>query len=191
MRKDLLRQKFLNIRRSLSSLEVEENSDKVREILFNLPLFKEVKVILFYISLAKEVQTYRMIENVLRGGKRVAVPVVDSTKEKIIPFEIKNSCCRLVPGFLGISEPQESERYPISLQEIEMVVVPGVVFDLKGGRLGFGKGFYDRFLNKLSSQAKSVALAFECQIIEKIPCEEHDIAVNYIITEKRSICCQK
>ena len=191
MEKDLLRQKFLNIRRSLSSREVEENSDKVREILFNLPLFKEVEMILFYISLAKEVQTYRMIEDVLRGGKRVAVPVVDSTKEKIIPFEIKNSCCRLVSGFLGISEPQESERYPISLQEIEMVVVPGVAFDLKGGRLGFGKGFYDHFLNKLSSQAKSVALAFECQIIEKIPCEEHDIAVNYIITEKRSICCQK
>lgn len=191
MNKNLLRQKLLNVRRSLSSQEIEKNSDKIKEILFSLSLFKEIEVILFYTSLTNEVQTYRMIEDALIGGKRVVVPVVDSIRERIIPFEIRNPRCRLVPGFLGILEPQESERYPISLQEIEMVIVPGVAFDLKGGRLGFGKGFYDRFLNKLSSQVKFVALAFECQIVEEIPCEKHDIAVNYVITEKRLICCQK
>ncbi|RLE11900.1 5-formyltetrahydrofolate cyclo-ligase [Candidatus Aerophobetes bacterium] len=190
MKKKTLRQNLLNIRRSLSCQEIEKKSDRVKEFLFDFPPFNKAKMVLFYISLPSEVQTHRMIKDSLKIGKRVAVPVVELSSRKITPFEIKNPECKLIPGPFNIPEPEKDERYPVSLKEIELVIVPGVAFDTKGRRLGFGGGFYDRFLNKLSSRVKSVALAFECQIIDEVPCEEHDVSVDYIITEKRIICCQ-
>lgn len=191
MKKKVVRQNTLNKRRSLSSQKIEEKSGKIRKNLFNFSLFKKTKMVLFYISLPKEVQTYRMIEQSLKEGRRVAVPVVDSAKKEVIPFEVKNPRFKLVSGPFGVPEPEVRERCPVCLREIGLVIVPGVAFDTGGGRVGFGGGFYDRLLNKLSPQVRSVALAFECQIIDDVPCEQHDISVEYIVTEKRIIQCKR
>ncbi|MBE0478478.1 5-formyltetrahydrofolate cyclo-ligase [Candidatus Aerophobetes bacterium] len=190
MRKKVTRRSALHTRRSLSSEQIEEKSEKIRENLFKIPVFKRSNMILFYISLPEEVQTYRMIADSLKVGKRVAVPVVDLVKKEIIPFEIKNPQVKLESGPFDVPEPVNDERYPLSLKEIELVIVPGVAFDAQGGRVGFGGGFYDRFLEKLSSRVIPVALAFECQIVDKVPCDEHDMAVDYIITEKKIVRCR-
>jgi len=190
MKKEIVRQNVLNIRRSLSRREIEEKSDKIRNLLLSFSLFKKAKMILFYISLPKEVQTHRMIDDALKMGKRIAVPVVDFVERQIIPFEIKSSRCKLVKGPFNIYEPDESQRYPVSVEEIKLVIVPGVAFDRRGGRVGFGGGFYDRFLIRLSSQVKSIALAFKCQLVDKVPCEEHDVTVDYVITEEEIIFCK-
>jgi len=191
MKKKVVRRSALNKRRNLSSREIEEKSERIKKRLFDFPLFKKAKFILYYISLPEEVQTYYMIKDSLKMGKRVAVPTVNQVKKEIIPFEIKNPEFKLISGAFGVLEPAEDERHPISLGEIEVVIVPGVAFDKKGSRLGFGGGFYDRLLSRLSPQTGSVALAFECQIIDKVPCEEHDVSVDYIITEERIIRCKK
>lgn len=189
MQKKTLRRYALSIRRSLSQEIIKRKSGKIQEKLFNLPLFKGAGVILFYISLPDEVQTYKMIKDSLRIGKRVAVPAVNLEKREIIPFELKNPGFKLVSGPFGIPQPRESDCCPLLIEDIDLVVVPGVAFDKQGKRIGFGKGFYDRFLSRLTD-AKSVALAFECQIFDKVPCEKHDIPVDFIITEKQVIeCC--
>jgi len=186
-----LRRYALALRRSLTQKEIQEKSEKIWQNLFNLPLFARAGVVLFYIALPDEVQTHKMIETTLRMGRRVAVPVVDPGARKIIPFEIKSPQAELIPGPFGVLQPKEKDRYSISVEEIDLVIVPGVAFDPQGRRLGFGAGFYDRFLHKLPFHTKFIALTFECQLMDEIPCEEHDITVDYVITEKRVICCHK
>jgi len=188
MQKKILRRHVLSIRRSLSKEQIKSKSEKIREKLFNLPIFKEAEVILFYLSLPDEVQTYEMVKDSLRIGKRVAVPVVNLEEKEIIPFELKNSKFKLIPGPFGILQPDKDDCYPLLKEDIDLVIVPGIAFDSRGGRIGFGKGFYDRFLSTLSDVG-SVALAFECQVFDKVPCDRHDVKVNFIITEKRVIRC--
>jgi len=189
MKKEILRHHILSIRRSLSSKEVKERSEKIRELFFNFPLVKRANLILFYLSLADEVQTEHLIRDTLRMGKRVAVPRVKKEKRKIIPCELNNYDEELEDGPWGILQPKiECKR--VNIKEIDVVVVPGVVFDEKGHRLGFGAGFYDRFLELLPSTTKTVSLSFEVQIVKKVPSLPHDVPVDYIITEKRIIKCK-
>jgi len=193
MEKNLLRKNALKLRRGLSKEEIEGKSEKIRRLFLNFPPFKKAKMVLFYLSLAEEVQTYKMIEDALKMGKRVAVPTVSLKKNEIVPFEIKNPRCRLVQGPFNVPEPASCERYPVFLEEIDLVVVPGVAFDKKGGRIGFGGGFYDRLLvrfSEIKNEVKFVGLAFECQIVERVPREQHDVLVDFIITEKRVIFCK-
>ncbi len=190
MDKKVLRRKALSCRRSLSKEKIEKKSEKIKERLFNLSVFKQAKVVLFYLSLPEEVQTYSMIKAAFRINKRVALPVVKNVnRREIIPFEIKNPEPELILGPFKIPQPKPSECYPLSLEEIDLVVVPGVAFDERGNRLGFGAGFYDRFLKKLTHQTKFVGLAFECQLTDKIPSEKHDISMDYVVTEERVISC--
>jgi len=188
MQKKILRRYALSIRRGLSQEAIKRKSKKIQKNLFNLSLFKRAGVVLFYLSLPDEVQTYGMIKDSLKIGKRIAVPVVDLEKGEIVPFEVKTPEFKLVSGPFGISEPAENNRYPLVVEEIDLVVVPGIAFDKQGKRIGFGKGFYDRFLSRLIN-VKTVALAFECQIFGEVPYEEYDIPVDFIITEKRVINC--
>jgi len=180
MEKNLLRKNALKLRRGLSKEEIEGKSEKIRRLFLNFPPFEEV-------------QTYKMIEDALKMGKRIAVPTVSLKKNEIVPFEIKNPRCRLVQGPFNVPEPASCERYPVFLEEIDLVVVPGVAFDKEGGRIGFGGGFYDRLLvrfSEIKNEVKFVGLAFECQIVERVPREQHDVLVDFIITEKRVIFCK-
>lgn len=190
MEKKSVRTFGLQKRRALPSEEIEQKSQKIKQNLFEVSVFKKANVILFYIAKSEEVQTWHMIEDSLEVGKRIAVPVVDLAKKEIIAFEITNPKVTLRTGPFGIREPVEVERYLLPTKKIELVVIPGVAFDAQGGRIGFGGGFYDRFLKNISSRVSLIALAFECQVLVQVPCEEHDVAMNYIVTEKRTIYCK-
>jgi 5-formyltetrahydrofolate cyclo-ligase len=96
----------------------------------------------------------------------------------------------LTLGPWGILEPKGEFYRPFPLEEIDVVIVPGVAFDERGNRLGFGRGFYDKFLRRLSERVSFVALAFELQVVRRLPSQSHDVAVDYIITEKRIIKCK-
>ncbi|MBC7190490.1 5-formyltetrahydrofolate cyclo-ligase [Candidatus Aerophobetes bacterium] len=188
--KKTIRKQILEKRRSLCPEEIEEKSREIEKNLFSLPFFKRARTVFFYLALPEEVQTYSMIKKCLKMGKRVGVPVVDLQKKEIVPVEIKNSACKLINGPFGVKEPDPSSCFPLPLEEIELVIVPGVAFDLQGGRIGFGGGFYDRFLRKLSPEVIFVALSFSCQIVTHLPCEGHDVPVNYIVTEDGVITCR-
>lgn len=188
--KSLLRKRILALRRSQSPRAIERKSDEIKRKLLGISQFSEAGTVLFYVALADEVQTERSIEESLKLGKIVAVPLIDCRNNQLLISELKDPERELEPGTLGIFQPKKNFYRPLKIEELELVIVPGVAFDRRGNRLGFGKGFYDRFLKKAPDRTKSVALAFELQMVDDIPTQLHDAPVDYIITEKRVIDCK-
>jgi 5-formyltetrahydrofolate cyclo-ligase len=121
-----------------------------------------------------------MIKHAQQMGKKVAVPVIRG-EDKLIASLLKNSDNALSPGPYGILQPRESRE--LSLEEIDLVIVPGVAFDKKGNRLGRGRGYYDRFLKDLTLRGiPSVGIAFDFQVVDNIPTLPHDLPVAKLIT---------
>ena len=116
--------------------------------------------------------------------KKVVVPVIDKDSNEIIPAEYPGFD-RLKKGAYGIMEPTSIKEFP--KEKINLVIVPGIAFDENGNRVGFGKGYFDRFLAKLPDGTPAIALAFDLQIVKHIPVAEHDKKMKKIITEKREI----
>ena len=192
MEKGLLRKKILFLRRCLSYQEIQKKSNRIRKELFLLPVFRQASRVLFYLSLRDEVQTQEMIKEALRLNKTVAVPLVKLKERDILPVKLKSYDEEgLFIGPLGIPQPKRDLWQTLSPDEIDLVIVPGVAFDERGNRIGFGMGFYDRFLKRTSSRTKTVALAFELQLVPIIPSQPYDVPVDYIITEKRVINCSE
>jgi len=184
-----LRRKILTLRRAQSFLEIEKKSKKIERNLFLFPLFKKAKVVLFYLALKDEVQTREMIKKSLKKGKTVLIPFVNFKEREILPSELKDYDKELIRGKWNILKPAKDFYRPFSLNLINLIIVPGIAFDRKGNRIGFGKGFYDRFLGKLSSKINLISLAFELQLVGAVPTQSYDIPMNYIITEKEIINC--
>ncbi len=195
-KKRKLRQEFLKKRNNLSRDEIKSKSEKIEKKLFALPEFQRAKTVMFYVSFRSEVKTEKMIRNALNLKKRIAVPVVDG--EKIVVSEIKNLKEELIEGSFGIREPKKEFRRRMNQKKIDLVVVPGVVFDKRGGRLGYGRGYYDRFLRSKSIRSRMnrshqcalIGFAFDLQIARKIPLVEKDMKVDKIVTENRIINCK-
>ncbi|MDI6752302.1 MAG: 5-formyltetrahydrofolate cyclo-ligase [bacterium] len=181
MEKSFFRKAFLDIRNSLSPTEKSSLSQKIKQNLFCLKEFELANSILFYASERSEVETLPMVEESL-AKKRCFLPKVFRDELKV--FEIK-SLSELSPGYYGILEPNaETET---ELEGIELIIVPGLVFSKDGGRIGYGKGFYDRLLAKTGSI--KIGLCFSCQLTEELPRNEHDQRVDRIITEDGVIYC--
>ncbi len=183
-----IRRRALEARESLSPGEVEEKSRAIARRLFSLPEFKRARTVMFYVSRPEEVRTRRMIRSALRSGLRVAVPFTGVEGEKMVPVLIEEMDRDLSPGRWGILEPRSAENM-IPVEEIDLIVLPGVAFDRRGNRLGRGLAFYDSFLKKAHPRTGRVALAFENQIYDQIPSFGHDVPMNKVITENRVIDC--
>jgi len=186
--KDDLRKRILALRRSQSIARVEIVSSLIQKRILFLPLFKNAKTILFYLALKDEVQTEELIRKALSLRKKVGVPLVDPERKQILPSWIKDIDQELTIGFRGILEPKKSCVRIFDSQKLDLIIVPGVAFDLKGHRLGWGGGFYDRFLARVSGIV-FLSPAFEFQVVDQVPYQDHDITVDYIVTEKRVISC--
>lgn len=174
-----LRRIFLKTRSELAAEDIIEKSAKIMSRLFSLSEFRGAKTIMFYVDAGNEVKTRDGITKALSEWKRVVVPKVKKGYG-LLAIEIK-SLDELSPGTFGILEPAGEKG--ISPEEIDLVVVPGVAFDKKGNRMGYGAGYYDSFLPKLRPEVKKVAVAFEIQVTDSLPAEEHDVKMDLIITE--------
>ena len=174
--KEEIRKRILSLRNGLDNEWIRDVSIQIEERLFEYKDFLESKNILFYDAFKKEVQTRGMIKRAIDMKKRVFLPVTD--------FKNKNI---LVSEFIDEKEPAKI----VSEDAIETVIVPGVAFDGAGTRIGFGMGFYDRFLKRLSKDVKTIGLAFDFQVVGKIPVDSHDFIIDKVITEKRVIDCHK
>jgi len=186
--KERLRRELKNKRNSLSKNEVLEKSKQIKERLYAQNDFKQAHVILFYVSYDNEVFTHDMIKECLTK-KEVIVPKSVKENRSLILSKLEN-WNDLEIGAYNILEPREDKIIEISIDEIDLIVVPGVGFDEKGRRIGHGKGYYD-ILMKKSTTAENIGLAFECQIVEQVPTYKYDLPVDKIITEKRVIDCKK
>ena len=150
------------------------------ESLLNWKVYKKAGVIHTYISLPDEPDTRAIIENCWSSGKIVTVPLVLTNTYDLFHSEIK-SFDDLISGMYGIQEPSPESRIIMTPDMFDLVIVPGVAFDKKGRRIGLGKGYYDRFLELTS--AFRLALAFDCQLLENVPSELHDIPMDAILSE--------
>lgn len=187
--KQTLRQQVLAARCGLAPAEVAEKSKRIIERLLELPQYTKANTILTYLDFRNEVQTDTLLTQALQAGKKITVPLVNQAEKLIIPCQVENFPGDLVPGTYGIREPAPGKIRPVPVAEVDQVIVPGVVFDEQGQRLGYGGGYYDRFLPRLRRDAIKVALAFELQICPDLTSllDDHDQPVDLVITEDRII----
>ncbi len=189
--KKQLRKEIIAARMSQPDDVVAEKSARIAEKVKSLPEFQEAGLVMFYLDFRKEVATGELIKYCLEKGKRVVIPITDTKNTKLIPSELKDFPGDLTSGTWGILEPKPDRVRPVEPTEIDFVIVPGVSFDVKGNRLGYGGGFYDRFLRQTRPDTTFAALAFELQIRDNVYPEEHDYPVHYVITEERLIKCRR
>ena len=168
--------------KAYSPLEKSGKSAIIKNKLFNEEEFKKEKVVMFYVSLQDEVDTLVMIDEALKAGKRIVVPVILKKEKKLIAGEIHNRLEDLESQHFGIYQPRQDRVKEVPLDDIDLVVVPGVAFDRNNIRLGRGHGYYDRFLSGLPKSTKTIGLAFDFQVLEYLPQDPHDVPVSTIIT---------
>ncbi len=186
-----LRKEMLSKRDKLSEKDIELKSRMIKKSLFALSEFKNANLVLFYAAFRSEVKTEKMIKEALKTGKRIALPVVSKKGDRLLISELKDYDKELAPGYYNIPEQKEKYHRLKFLNEVDLVILPGVGFDEKGNRLGYGGGFYDRLLSETDHDITLIGLAYEVQITPRIHKSPHDVKVDKIVTEKRVIVPEK
>jgi 5-formyltetrahydrofolate cyclo-ligase len=164
MGKAELRKEILTRLKAQDAKLKAEKDKKIKDKFLALAEFKEAKTIAFYVSFASEVDTKALIDEALKLGKRVVVPVVKGDG-------------------MDMCDAKDRDKRPFPKEKIDLVVTPGVAFAKSGQRLGRGKGYYDRFLKSLAGRARKIGLAYSLQIVEDLPADPHDIPVDLVITD--------
>lgn len=180
--KKLIRKEILQKRKRLTEDEVKSKS----QIISNRVIYKGLissKNTLLYMDFRNEVMTKQLIDYCLDHFGSVLIPRVENNRLTI--HEIHHTDDLILSNY-GILEPEKGKN-EVSIDTIDLILAPGVAFDEKGFRLGYGGGFYDRLLSKKRKEVPVIALSFECQLIESVPTEPHDYKMNMIITESRVI----
>jgi len=185
--KTAVRHEILGLRDAISQDLRREKSEAIAARFMTLPEYSAAVSILFYVNFRSEVGTRGLIARALKDGKKVLAPKVDRKSHRLKLYEIKDESSDLEAGYMGIYEPVDGRAREASPDEVELVVMPGVGFDPLCRRLGYGGGYYDRLVETLRPGVPLVALAFEAQMVDEIPSEEHDKRVDRIITETRTI----
>ncbi len=177
----ILRQQLLSQLKGQDSVVRQNKSKSVLEQLKKLPDFVSSKSIMFYISLSEEVDTLPLLKETIKSGRTVTIPYINKVSNSLISVSISDPDNDLTPGSYGIMEPKAHlvRQYDVNL--LDLVFVPGLAFDREGHRLGRGKGYYDRFLKTLPSYVKRIGLAFDFQILDIIPVNQHDERLDQVI----------
>lgn len=182
--KEQLRHEMLEKRKKLHQNEVGFLSRQILDHLYRSSVFIEAEHIMTYMSYPQEVQTDRLVLKALELKKHVSVPVCIRKEVTLFPSEI-TSLDMLETGYFGLREPKKELLHPVPGEEIDLIIVPGVVFDRSGNRIGHGMGYYDRFFQSIPPSIPKIALAFDYQVIEQVlQPDPWDIPLNGLITEK-------
>ncbi len=185
-RKQGIRRQVLNQRNSLSAFDVLSRSNQVLENLYTMEAFQDAGVVLSYISFGTEVNTHGCIRRLLDAReKKVLVPVVASREARTLILSELHGWNELSTGAYGILEPEPEHVRERSPGDVDIVLVPGIAFDRRGNRIGYGGGYYDGLLQRINGTAIGLAYAF--QLIDRVPREPHDVQVNAVVTEDRMV----
>ncbi|GHT64778.1 5-formyltetrahydrofolate cyclo-ligase [Endomicrobiia bacterium] len=179
-----LRTEFLSLRNRMDSVSVVAYSVDIFAKIEMLATYKKARTVMFYLSCGSEVATDSMITSAIKEGKIVAVPTLKNTIDKqlqVVKISKLEDACQLV---YGIRQPEINPNDIVEKDNIDLVFVPGVAFDVLGYRIGYGKGYYDRWLESVPI-SKTIALAYDFQITKKLPIGKHDIPVGTIVTERQ------
>lgn len=182
-KKKQIRKITMQNRLLMSQKEVLEKSKEITKMVLELPEYQQADTIFCYVDFRNEVRTREIIEDAWKQNKKVAVPKVEG---QVMNFYQVRRWTDLKEGYMKILESKE-ECVKIEVQTEDMLMImPGVAFDEKCNRIGYGGGYYDRYLAERDEICK-IALAFENQIYQELPCEEHDLKPDFVVTEKRRI----
>lgn len=182
MSKSQIRQSAIESRRAIPASRIASMSGDVQKNLEALKEYQEAKNIAVYVAKGDEVQTARILERAISGGKSVAVPLVDVPSGTLLFFEV-TSLADLSPGHFGVLEPKRGAR-PVLLSETDLVLVPLLAWDPRGHRIGYGKGYFDRAL-ATRGNSLAIGLAFESQRVERVPDQPYDVKLDILVTDKR------
>ncbi|MGM0419884.1 MAG: 5-formyltetrahydrofolate cyclo-ligase [Bacillota bacterium] len=191
--KNHLRDKFLKIRGSMSKNLVSELSEQIVDNFLSMKCYHDFKDIFIYVSYKNEVRTHSLIKKLINDNKNVYVPLTNKKTKEMQAIMIKDFNQDLVEGNYGILEPRNDGK-SIKPAKLDLVVVPGLLFSKTGYRIGYGGGFYDRFLDKVDFNGSGpIKLGFSYSrfLISSVPINKYDIPVDYIITEKNTIDCSQ
>jgi len=184
--KKAIREEALRRRGSIPGAVRRAKDRALAERLLCLDEYRKAGRVLLYAAFRTEAATEEIIEAAIRSGREVVLPRVDAENGALTKHVI-GGLHELSPGYRGIPEPTSEAR--VKVEEVDLVVVPGVAFDPSGRRLGYGGGYYDRLLPRIKGVKPVVALAYEEQLFESLPGEEHDVGVDIIVTDRRVIRC--
>ena len=175
MDKSALRKQIREKKRAMTEAEIRDASARLGELFAASEAYRQAKSIYGYLPYNQEVRTVPMLEQALRDGKRVAVPKCYGDEMRFIWME---DLSRVEKGYAGIPEPVEDG--PVADDETALVLMPGLAFDPEGHRIGYGGGFYDRFLEK-EPEHPTLALCYAFQMLPKLETEEFDIPVDCVL----------
>lgn len=178
--KKILRQEFLSRRAAISREERDQISRELVKKFLATEIYRTSKIIMAYASTPEEIQLTELFAACFADGKILAIPFIVG-KGEMRAVEVP-SFDALEIGMFNIMTVREPRKF-IPPAEIDCVIVPGAAFDLGGGRLGLGGGYYDRFLPR-AVNAKKIALAYDFQLVNKLPVESHDMRVDFVLTER-------
>jgi 5-formyltetrahydrofolate cyclo-ligase len=181
MTKQEIRLHIKALKENLTLSDIEAYSQQMARVFLEASEYKKCSRLFCYASFNQEVRTFTIIKKALSDGKRVAVPKVLGD---VISFYDINSLEELYPSKLGIPEPEKQPEVFPELGKDNVILVPGLAFDKKGNRIGYGKGYYDRYFTEYDeANWIKIALAYDFQVMDKVPFEESDRAINRIITQ--------
>lgn len=175
MDKRALRAQIRQHKQAMTEQQITEKSEKLAALLAQSPLYAAAKTLYGYLPYNQEVRTVPMLEQALRDGKRVAVPKVYGEEMRFIYLE---DLSQVEKGYAGIPEPVADG--PVADDKQALVLMPGLAFDKKGNRMGYGGGFYDKFLQQEPTHP-TVALCYDFQMVEAIPTQPHDVPVDLVL----------
>ena len=179
------RKKVINLRKEKDKDFIKHNSDIITDKLLNLDCIKNAKNIMLYLDFNNEVSTDSLIKKLLNLGKIVSSPITLKEERKLIPSQITDLKNGIQYGAYNIREPKPECSPAINIKDLDVIIVPAVAYDKNCYRLGYGGGFYDRFLENLRKDAVTIGIAFDLQIFDEVPKEAHDAQLDYIVTESR------
>lgn len=184
-----IRDQILKQRESLDLNIRSQWDESIFNRFISSEFYKKAVTIFAFVSFKSEVDTHRIIKYATEDGKTIYVPKIQSKEKGIEIFKIEGFD-QLKKGYFGILEPVE-DCVPADKNTIDLILMPGVAFDRLGGRLGYGAGFYDRFLSGMDKKANKIALAYHFQILNRIPVDKYDIPIDGVITEEEIILVDK
>lgn len=191
MTTEQLAQRKTEIRKAAhAARKAQQNKDRVSEQITDrvttLPEYQQAQCVMWYVDVRDEARTRHALPDALASGKRIVIPYCVDGELELFHLE---SMDELETGMYKILEPREDLRgvaaKRVDVSELDLILVPGVAFDDRGGRTGHGKGYYDKLLENAKAETPLVSLAFECQMFEEIPMQDHDIFMDKVVTEAK------
>lgn len=185
MNKEMLRKEYLKLRSKISKKIILDKSKIIMDKLKSSKDYINSENIFVFVSFGNEVHTHDFIKESLREGKNIFVPLVDNEKKIMRAVKITDMN-QLSPGVMGILEPKGKE-FLKSEDFLDLIVTPGLIFDEKGCRIGYGGGYYDKFFTNIVGNQRKVGVAFDFQFVKTLPVDKTDVKIDALITDERLI----